>query len=203
MEEEGGTMDQRLIERLRAPGFTIGRRGYSQREVDNFLASMADWLESDAAEDLGQFAVKHKLELVGKTTAQILLKAEEEAGLLRRDTEEAAAQIRSDAEVAAREARGAADVYAKKTRERAEEEARRAVEAAHAKAKRIVEEGEKRRAGIEGVIADLAARRDETLEQLDRMQAELAATTAKHRGGGDRAGGGRRAKPSKDEVAPV
>jgi hypothetical protein len=202
-------MDQRLIERLRAPSFEIARRGYSQREVDNFLAGMADWLESDAVDDLGGFAVKHKLELVGKSTAQILLKAEEEAERLRRATDEEIAQLKADAEVAAREVRGAADVYAKKTRERAEEEARRTAEAANAKAKRTIEEGERRRAGIEGVIADLAARRDETLEQVERLQGELAATLAKHRGGGDRAKTGQRpkadsgAKSDSDEVARV
>jgi cell division septum initiation protein DivIVA len=197
-------MEQRHIESLRAPSFSIARRGYSQREVDNFLASFADWLESDAAEELGQVAIKHKLDLVGKSTSQILLKAEEEAEGLRRRTEEESAQLLTDAEGSARKTRGTADDYAKKQRERADEEARRAIDAAGAKAKRLVEEAERRRAHIEGVIAELTTRRDETLKQLDGLQAALASTVSKHRtaGEGPRRGG-QRPKTRTDGKAPV
>ena len=176
-------MDKRHIEHLRAPSFSIARRGYDQREVDNLLGGLADWLESEAAEEIGQIATKHKLELVGKATAQILLKTEEEAEELRRRAEEECAELRAEAEVEVREARRAADEYAKKTHERADEEARRTVQAANARAKATVEDAERRRAQIEGAIAELASRRDEALEQLDSLQAGLSATVAKHRRG--------------------
>ena len=81
-------MDRNDIERLRDPGFTIARRGYDQREVDKLLGSLVDWLETDAAKQLGDVAVTRKLELVGKSTARILLTAEEESAQLRRATEE-------------------------------------------------------------------------------------------------------------------
>lgn len=194
-------MDTRQIERLRAPQFSIARRGYDQREVDNLLAALADWLESDAAAEIGQFAIKHKLELVGKSTAHILLKAEEEAERLQRRTEEECAELRSGADVAAREARRAADEYAQKTRERVDDEARRTVEAAKAKARRTVEDAEGGRAQIEGAITELTSRRDELLEQLDGLQTQLASTVAKHRetrkGGKDE----RRAIARKEGVA--
>jgi DivIVA domain-containing protein len=58
--------------RLRSPGFTEARRGYDKHAVDKFLKQLVDWLETDAAEDIGQVAVARKLELVGKSTAHIL-----------------------------------------------------------------------------------------------------------------------------------
>ena len=61
-------MDVDQIERLRRPGFTLARRGYDRREVDNLLGSLIDWLESDAPGEIGDLAVKRKLELVGRST---------------------------------------------------------------------------------------------------------------------------------------
>ncbi len=69
-------MDRTVIERLRVEGFTVARRGYDQREVDKFLTALTEWLETDAAKDLGGMAVMRKLELAGKSTAQILLTTE-------------------------------------------------------------------------------------------------------------------------------
>jgi DivIVA domain-containing protein len=195
-------MDNRSIERLNAPGFSIARRGYNQREVDNFLGELADWLTSDAAQEIGQLAVKHKLELVGKSTAQILLKTEEEAERLKLRTEEECAELQAEAELAAKDVRRAADEYAQKTRDRTNEETRRTVEAAKALAKSTVEQAERRRAQVEGVNAELVSRRDEALQQLDGLQGELAATIAKHKGA-RAAANGKRAKASKDAVAPA
>jgi DivIVA domain-containing protein len=76
-------MDIEQIERLRVQGFTAARRGYDQHEVDRFLADLMEWIETDAARDLGDAAVKRKLELVGKSTAQILLATEKESEELR------------------------------------------------------------------------------------------------------------------------
>lgn len=137
-------MDQQDIERIRNPGFPIARRGYEAREVDRFLRELSDWLETRAAEELGSFAVKHKLELAGQTTAQILLTTEQECEqMLSRATAEATDMVeqakrtaqrttleaRSEAkqtledadaarleiEAAARETRSAADAYSAET----------------------------------------------------------------------------------------
>jgi molecular chaperone DnaK (HSP70) len=196
-------MDKRRIDRLRAPGFSIARRGYNQREVDNFVSELADWLESDAAKEIGQIAIKHKLELVGKSTAQILLKTEEEAERLKVRTEDECAELRAEAAVACREARRQTDEYSKKTRERTDQETRRTIEAATGKAKEMVEQADRRRAEVEAAIAELTSRRVETLRQLDSLQEQLASTVAKHRDDRQGAKGGQRAKARADTVAQV
>jgi DivIVA domain-containing protein len=176
-------MDWNDIERLRIHGFTVARRGYDRREVDKFLVALVDWLETDAPKDLGGMAVKRKFELAGKSTAQILLTTEKESEQMLRQTEEQCADLRGQAEAASREARRAADEHATKVREKADEDARRSGEAASAKAKRIVEEGERRRAQVEAVIGELEARRDGTLQELQRLHGELASTIEKHKSG--------------------
>jgi cell division septum initiation protein DivIVA len=176
-------MDWNDIERLRVEGFTVARRGYDRREVDKFLAALGDWIETDAARDLGDVAVKRKLELVGKSTAQILLATEKESEELRAQTEEECTELRSRAEAASVETRQAADEYAQKVREQADRDARRTGEAAGAKAKGIIERAERRRAQIEAAIAELDARRDDVLRELERLQGELASTIAEHEPG--------------------
>jgi len=176
-------MDWNEIERLRIDGFTVARRGYDRREVDKFLGALLDWLETDAPTDLGGMAVKRKFELAGKSTAQILLTTENESEQMLRQTEEECADLRSQAEAASREARRAADEHAARVREKADEDARRSGEAATAKAKRVVEEGERRRVQIEAVIGDLEARRDGALQELQRLQGELASTIEQHKSG--------------------
>jgi DivIVA domain-containing protein len=156
-------MDWKDIDRLRDPGFTEARRGYDRREVDRFLGSLVDWLETDAATELGDLTVQRKLEHVGKSTGRILLVAEEEAEKLRRLTDEECADLRTEAEAAAREAREAADRYAHEVRTKAD-----------ADAKHLIEEGERRRAEIDAVVSELEARRDTTIKELDRLRAQLA-----------------------------
>jgi hypothetical protein len=184
-------MEWNDIERIREPGFAIARRGYERRAVDNFLANLADWLETDAAKDLGRIAVTRKLELVGKSTAHILLTTEQESEQMRRRTQEECAELRAEAEAAGRATRHAADAYAKKVCEKAEQDARRSADEASAKAKQNIEEGERRRAQIEELVTQLNARRDGALEDLERLQAEIAATIAQHRSG-QRPGGAAR-----------
>jgi cell division septum initiation protein DivIVA len=176
-------MDWNDIERRRVHGFTVTRRGYDRREVDKFVAALGDWLETDAGKDLGDQAVKRKLELVGKSTAHILLTTEQEAEALRAQTEEDCAELRAQAEAASGETRRAADEYAKKMRDKADQDARRTEDAAGAKAKGIVEQAERRRAQIEAVIAKLDARRHDTLRELERLHSELASTIEEHRPG--------------------
>ena len=173
-------MDWNDIKRLREPGFTLARRGYDQHEVDRFLGSLVDWLETDAAKDVGDMAVKRKLEFVGKSTSRILLATEEVSDQLRQLTEEECAELRSEAEAASLKARQAADEYAKGVRAKADEDAREAHDVARAEAKRIVEEGERRRAQIEAVVSELEARRDRAIRELDRLRAELSSTLGPH-----------------------
>jgi DivIVA domain-containing protein len=176
-------MDWQEIERLRVHGFAVVRRGYDRREVDKFLAALEDWIETDAAKDLGDRAVKRKLELVGKSTSHILLTTEKEAEELRAETEQECADLRSAAEAESLEMRSAANEYAKRAREKADSDARQAAQAAAARAKAIVEEAESRRAEIEAVIAELDTRRDGILRELRRLGAELASTVQAHEAG--------------------
>ena len=201
-------MDWKDIDRLRDPGFTVARRGYDRREVDRLLGSLVDWLETDAAKELGELAVKRKLEFVGKSTARILLTTEEEAAQLRRLTDDECAELRSAAEAASLKARQAADDYAKEVRAKADEDARQATEAARASAKRIVEEGERRRAQIEAVVSELEPRRDGTIRELDRLRAELSSTIGthdsdarSHKRNADKAGDDTRPRKEADAVA--
>jgi DivIVA domain-containing protein len=181
-------MDWKEIERLRVQGFTVARRGYDRREVDRFLDALVEWIETDAAQDLADLAVKRKLELVGKSTSHILLTTEEESEELRAQAKEQCAELLSEAEAASLEARRAGDEYAKKVREKADQDARRTGEAAGAKAKGIVEEAERRRAQIEGAIAQLDARRDGTLKELERLRDELASTIGERKSGASEVG---------------
>lgn len=174
-------MDWKDIDRIRVPGFTLARRGYDKHEVDRFLARLADWLETDAPNEIGQMAVTRKLELVGKSTAHILMTTEQESAELRRNSEEECARMLSEAEASALQTRDAADEYARQTRAEADADARATNEAARDEAQQSIEEGEHRRAQIEAVIADLEVRRDDALADLDALRKELGAAIASHR----------------------
>jgi hypothetical protein len=173
-------MDRNDIERLRDPGFTLARRGYDKREVDKLLGSLVDWLETDAPKELGDMAARRKLELVGKSTTRILMTADEESAQLRRLTEDECAELRSEAQAASLKVRQAADEYAKKQRTSADEDARSTAAAARAKAKGIVDEGERRRAEIEAVVAELESQRDHAVHELERLRTELGSTIGTH-----------------------
>jgi len=174
-------VDWKDIDRIRVPGFTLARRGYDKHEVDRFLARLADWLETDAPNEIGEMAVTRKLELVGKSTSHILMTTEQQATELRRSSEEECAQMISEAEAAAQQTREAADQYAKQTRAQADAEADQVAEAASAQARATIDEGERRRAQVESVIADLEVRRDDALADLDALRKELGAAIASHR----------------------
>ena len=174
-------MDWKDIDRIRVPGFTLARRGYDKHEVDRFLSRLADWLETDAPNEIGEMAVTRKLELVGKSTSHILMTTEQQAAELRKSSEQECAQMISEAEAAAQQTRDAADQYAKQTRAQADADAQQVAEAAGAQANATIEEGERRRAQIESVIADLEVRRDDALSDLDALRKELGAAIASHR----------------------
>jgi DivIVA domain-containing protein len=173
-------MDWAHFEQLRLSGFTMARRGYDKREVDRFLDSLAEWLENDAATELGDEAVQRKLELVGTSTAHILLTTEKESQELRRSTQAELAELREQADGAAKETRAHADEYAAATRERADEQARRTKEAAAEQARKTVEEGDRRRAAAEAVVAELEGQRDAIVGELEQMRGELLATISAH-----------------------
>jgi DivIVA domain-containing protein len=174
-------VDWKDIDRIRVPGFTLARRGYDKHEVDRFLARLADWLETDAPNEIGEMAVTRKLELVGKSTSHILMTTEQQASELRKSSEQECAQMISEAEAAAQQTRDAADQYAKQTREKADADAQQSADKAAAHARSTIEEGERRRAQIESVIADLEVRRDDALADLDALRKELGAAIASHR----------------------
>ena len=174
-------MDWQDIGRLRSSGFTIARRGYEKREVDTFLEQLVDWLETDAAEDIGQVAVTRKLELVGKSTAHILLTTEQESQELRRQTQEDCAELRAATEAEAQEVREAADAYAEQVRARADEEGRRTREEATAEASETIEEGLRRRAQIDERVQELETHHDGVLEELGRLRTELGGMIEENR----------------------
>jgi DivIVA domain-containing protein len=174
-------VDWKDIDRIRVPGFTLARRGYDKHEVDRFLARLADWLETDAPNEIGEMAVTRKLELVGKSTSHILMTTEQQASELRKSSEHECAQMISEAEAAAQQTRDAADQYAKQTRTKADADAQQSGDKAAAHARSTIEEGERRRAQIESVIADLEVRRDDALADLDALRKELGAAIASHR----------------------
>ena len=209
-------MNQDNIERLRSPGFAIARRGYDMREVDTFMLRMADWLESDAVDEIGTYAVQRKLELVGRTTTHILQTTEAEAEEMRRDAQDAARQaheqaneaaadvrvkaddyskeMRAKADAYANDARTKADEYAARTRAEAEAEGRSLVEAATAKANQLVAKGEQRREAIETVVADLRAGRDNVLDELESLGSAVSGTVRDHRVAEPSVDGGRESR---------
>ena len=163
-------MDWKDLDRLRNPGFSFGRRGYDRHEVDRFLEQLVDWLETDAAREIGHIAITRKLELVGKSTTHVLLAAEQEAEELLRQAEADIAELRRQAEDDARGVRAAAEEYAEKTREEA-----------NADAAETIEDGLRRRARIDDEIKELDARRDAALERMEQLRTELEATMEGHR----------------------
>ena len=125
-------MEQRHIDRIRNTKFSVARRGYDQREVDNFMLELADWLESRAAEEIGSFAVKRKLEMVGRTTANILTTTQAEAEELRKTAESEAAAVAEHAEAGARKTRETAEEFANEVRANAKRQAEEKISAAAA-----------------------------------------------------------------------
>lgn len=120
-------MDQNTgIERIRTATFTIGRRGYEKREVEQFLNQIADWLETGGGDQARSDIVKRELERVGQRTAGILATAEDSAEQIRADAEEAAAETTARAKSAAAATRRSADEYSDKTRNEADAYAARA-----------------------------------------------------------------------------
>jgi DivIVA domain-containing protein len=195
-------VDQDSIERIRSATFPDARRGYEKREVDRFLLSLAEWLETGGADQGRSDAVRRELERVGEETSKVLTEAHDVAERLRLQAEREVegltegAQVHADrtraeadkilaeaesvAETAAQKLRTDADAYATQTRTDADREAEETLSKARAAAKRVVEEANTRKQDIEWVIADLEARRDEVLGSLERLSSELSGTATQH-----------------------
>ena len=173
------------IERIRSATFTVARRGYDTREVDNYLSKLADWLEGGGADQVHSDTIRHELERIGQKTAKVLTAAQEAADSLRDEAEREARQITADARAHVQSTRAAADQHSKKVRDEADgyanrvrdeadEDAAQTIKEAEAKAIKMVEEGSRRRREIEKVIADLQTRRDAVVSGLEKLSSQLA-----------------------------
>ena len=141
-------MTQQQIERIRNPQFPVSRRGYDQREVDNFMLALAEWLENGGLEEAGSYAVTRRLERAGETTARVLATAQTEAD-----------QIVKDAEAEARRTIGDA-----------QEAARTKLEQTRTLARDIVEEAERKRAEIKDTISQLSNIQRRVVEEIGRLR---------------------------------
>jgi DivIVA domain-containing protein len=108
--------DQTSLDRIRNATFPSARRGYDKREVERFLARLADWLETGAGDEERSDAVKRELERVGQRTGAILAQAEESAQQIRAEAKEEAGETIAEANAAAEQTRAEADGYAHQTR---------------------------------------------------------------------------------------
>jgi DivIVA domain-containing protein len=161
-------MNRESIEEVRSASFTLVRRGYEPDEVRRYLSELADRLQAEGASHPGSDAVRRELELVGEKTAGLLAQAEEGAermhseavreasGILSKARDESEATRSAAAEHAGR-VRAEADRYAEETRAEADRES-------------VVE--------IEAELEGLRAQRDEILEDLSDLVAELERTIA-------------------------
>jgi DivIVA domain-containing protein len=187
------------IDRIRSATFPIGRRGYEKREVDRFLTTLADWLETGGADQSRAEIIRRDLERVGEQTGKILVDAHDAAEALRADAEVEAERIAAEAAAQAAQSREAADRYAAETRAagdadaetarvraaeirgRAERDAEQTVARAESEAKRTLDAANRRREDIEAVISDLEERRDTVIAEMERLSSELAGSATHHR----------------------
>lgn len=115
------SVDQTSLERIRNATFPVARRGYEKKEVEKFLARLADWLETGGGDQSRSDAVKKELERVGQRTGAILAQAEESAQQLRDEADAEAKQTITDANSAAEKTRSEADAYSQETRTAADD----------------------------------------------------------------------------------
>jgi DivIVA domain-containing protein len=178
-----------LAERVRTVTFKQARRGYDRRQVDEFLAHLADDLRSaelgpTPPGDRDPDALRRELERVGESTASILRAAEQTARELRggaqRDAEELgrsaaanAARLASEAEEAATSLREAAEEEARRLRLEASERADEAIRSAQGRAESLVADAVQRRRLLEARIERLLERREALLEEVERLASEL------------------------------
>jgi DivIVA domain-containing protein len=186
-------VDQDSVDRIRSATFNSSRRGYDTEEVDAYLHDLADWLEGGGAEVEPSEAVRRELDNVGRHTAGLLSAAGEAAGSIRSEAEVDAAEkvdrarieanaTRVDADDYAERIRAEADEYSQAERGKADAYALRMREEAGEQAGKIIADGQSRREALEGVISDLAERRDQLLDELEGIAGSIAGTASRARG---------------------
>lgn len=183
-------MDRDSIDRIRSATFPVARRGYEKREVDRFLNSLADWLETGGADQTRAELVRRDLERIGEQTGKVLTDAHDAGEQIRAEAEREAGAIIEQAETQAEQMRAAAG----QARDRAEDEAQETLERANSEAKRIVDQAIQRRGDIEAVISDLEARRDAVVADLQQLSGEIAGAATQHQPAGSEGAAGPPAK---------
>jgi len=185
-------MDPQSIERIRTATFNLARRGYDKREVDRFLAKLADWLETGAGDDPRAAAVRTELERIGEQTGKILIEAHQVAEGLRDEAERHAQHVRSEADAYAermrieadeyaQELRGDADGYVKRIRNDAAAEAASRQEQVEKEAEDALAEAAGRRRQLEIEIGELETKRETVIEDIQRLSSSLAGTATEFR----------------------
>lgn len=185
-------MERESIERVRTATFTVARRGYDKREVDRFLSRLADWLESGGGDDSRSQVIRDELKRIGENTAKILTDAHEVAEAMREEAERHATTARSEADANAervrieadeyaKEQRGEADSYTGRIRSEAATEASALHEQAERQAEEVAAEAARRRRQLETEIGELEERRENVLEDMQRLSSQLVGTATEHR----------------------
>jgi DivIVA domain-containing protein len=163
-------LEQDATDRIRSATFGVARRGYDKREVDTYLARLADWLEAGGGDQARSEVVKNELERIGRKTAEILTAAEEAAESFRAEGEAEGRDIFDSARVQADSTRAAADQYATQTRAEADAYAQKTRSEADQYSR------ETRNAANEQATAAVAAARREATETVDTAEAEADET---------------------------
>jgi DivIVA domain-containing protein len=146
------------LELIREANFSASRRGYDRREVDNFLMSLAEWLERGGHEEVETYAVSRRLERAGETTARVLATAQAEADQIRKEAQAEADKIVQDANRAAAQK----------------------MEAAAEQGDRLIEEGERRKASLETAISQLNEHRGRVIVEIQRLREALGGAIGDH-----------------------
>lgn len=179
--------DPTSIERIRKTSFASSRRGYNKKDVDRFLAGLADWLASGEGREQ-TVLVKEALQDVGRRTGKILVTAEESAQEIRdkaqkaRDEADAyVMQARENANQQAGALKESSEAEAERLRSVAARDAEELITKAKAEVRAVHSQGEARKAEIEAEIEELGERRDSILKRIDELAVQLSGTANEHR----------------------
>ena len=191
---ETGGADQTRAETVRRD---LERVGEQTGKILTDAHDAGDRIRTEAERDAARLAEEARAAAEESRTAadQYAAKtrgeADDYADATRAAADEHAAQSRTEADAYSATSREGADAYAAKTREeieatgaeirhRADRDAEQTEKRANAEAKRILDEAARRRSDIETVIADLEARRDAVVADLQRLSSELAGAATEH-----------------------
>ncbi len=177
-------MDHYSVAQIRQTRFSPALRGYDKHEVDNFLAELADWLETGGEDESRSDVVQGELERIGEETAAILTAAHAAAEAMRAEAERETrkrlieanlrvesiqsdvdgelATARQEADAYKHKTKASADAYDKETREQSDAYADKTRADAETEAKAIVE-----RANAEASkIVEAATRKRKDIESM-------------------------------------